>query len=212
MQRNIRYAMSLKLILVGDPSVGKTSLLNRIINQEYNANPPSTLGVDFTFRAIELESTVIKLQLWDTAGQEKYRSLINSYYKHSDGIILVFDLSDINSFKNLIENWLPKVVNHCGNLPPKLLFLGNKRDLKSVRSEIEESMVYKVRLEGIHDIILRDLDINKKIDYRDNLKKISFNLNGSNQFKKLFFDYYLFLIVQYSEMCVFLWIFIILIK
>lgn len=181
MKSGIRYALSLKLILVGDPSVGKTSLLGRIIDNSYKSNPPTTLGVDFSFRPIEIEGSKVKLQLWDTAGQEKYRSLINSYYKHSDGIIMVFDLSDMNSFENLVQNWLLKVVSHTGNIPPKLLILGNKKDLKEQRSDFEEVISVRAKLEGIHNIVLRDLDKNPMKQYKDRVEDLTYNLNGSKR-------------------------------
>ena len=71
----------------------------------------STIGVDFRFRSLRHNSKKIKLQIWDTAGQERYRTITNAYYKGADGIVLVFDLFDRSSFKNL-DNWLKEVDNH----------------------------------------------------------------------------------------------------
>ena len=127
---NIRYAMNMKLIFIGDPSVGKTSLLRRLTEDVYQPNSPSTLGVDFVFKDYEIKGTTVKLQIWDTAGQERYRSMIDSYYKHSQGIIMVFDLTDEQSFDNILNQWMPSIVSHLGNVNPKFLVLGNKKDPK----------------------------------------------------------------------------------
>ena len=98
-------------MLLGDSCVGKSCLLVRFADDEFNQNYVSTIGVDFRFRSLRHNNKKIKLQIWDTAGQERYRTITNAYYKGADGIVLVFDLFDRSSFTNL-DNWLKEVDNH----------------------------------------------------------------------------------------------------
>tara|TARA_B110000285_G_C14678214_1_gene403483 strand:+ start:145 stop:459 length:315 start_codon:yes stop_codon:yes gene_type:complete len=99
------------MVLLGDSCVGKSCLLVRFADDEFNQNYVSTIGVDFRFRSLRHNNKKIKLQIWDTAGQERYRTITNAYYKGADGIVLVFDLFDRSSFTNL-DNWLKEVDNH----------------------------------------------------------------------------------------------------
>jgi Ras-related protein Rab-1A len=178
MMSNIRYAMNMKLIFIGDPSVGKTSLLRRFTEDVYKPNSPSTLGVDFVFKDYEVKGTTVKLQIWDTAGQERYRSMIDSYYKHSQGIIMVFDLTDEQSFDNILNQWMPSIVSHLGNVNPKFLVLGNKKDLSNNRSQLFDLNQVKCQLEQLQIACFRDIDLNKISHYQDDLQKVSYNFNG----------------------------------
>ena len=180
MMSSIRYTMNMKLIFIGDPSVGKTSLLRRFTSEEdYDKNTPSTLGVDFTFKDFQVFEKTVKLQIWDTAGQEKYRSLINSYYRHSNGIIMVFDLTDKQSFENLLGRWIPTIVSNLGNMIPKFLILGNKQDLTMDRSQIFQENEIKVRTEQMSEACFRDMDLNAPQCYADDPNKVTFEFNGS---------------------------------
>tara|TARA_B110000285_G_C14757451_1_gene438041 strand:+ start:74 stop:409 length:336 start_codon:yes stop_codon:yes gene_type:complete len=106
--RKDNYDHFFKMVLLGDSSVGKSCLLVRFADDEFNQNYVSTIGVDFRFRSLQHNNKKIKLQIWDTAGQERYRTITSAYYKNSDGIILVFDLFKKESFDNL-DNWLKEV-------------------------------------------------------------------------------------------------------
>lgn len=178
MESKAWFEMNLKLVIVGDPSVGKTSLLKRIIDNEFSDKYTSTLGVDFSFKEINVRDSRIKLQIWDTAGQERYRSLITSYYKHTDGIILVFDLTDPQSFKNLLDNWLTHITNYLSGDFPKILIFGNKADLKLQKSTIMEHDTVKKQLESHNSCRLRDLELNKPMMYNDSTHNLEFNING----------------------------------
>lgn len=177
-----RFEMNLKIVIIGDPSVGKTSLLTRIISNKFEPKYTSTLGVDFSFKDLKVRNSRIKLQIWDTAGQEKYRSLITSYYKHTDGIIIVFDLSDENSFNNLLNSWVNHVTNYLHSDYPKLLILGNKKDLKMIRSVILEPSLVKQKLESHENCRMRDLEINSPIMHDDNPLDLEFNINGGTKY------------------------------
>ena len=170
--------MNLKLVIVGDPSVGKTSLLKRIIENKFSDKYISTLGVDFSFKEMNIRNSRVKLQIWDTAGQERYRSLITSYYKHTDGIILVFDLVDEQSFKNLLNSWLNHITNFLHGEYPKLLIFGNKLDKKLGASTFLDKDRVKTELESHNMCRLRDLELNKPLMYDDMPSNVEFNING----------------------------------
>mmetsp|Transcript_39 Transcript_39/g.105 ORF Transcript_39/g.105 Transcript_39/m.105 type:complete len:203 (-) Transcript_39:148-756(-) len=120
-----------KVLLIGDSAVGKSSLLLRFADDTYDAVYTSTIGVDFKIRTVRQDSRVIKLQLWDTAGQERFRTITQSYYRGSHGIIVVFDVTDRNSFNN-VKYWLEEVAKYSPRGVVKLL-VGNKCDLISKR-------------------------------------------------------------------------------
>ena len=121
------YDHFFKMVLLGDSCVGKSALLVRFADDEFNENYVSTIGVDFRFRSLRHKGKKIKLQIWDTAGQERYRTITNAYYKGADGIVLVFDLFDKKSFLSL-ENWL-KEVDAQAQPNIQIIVIANKLDL-----------------------------------------------------------------------------------
>ena len=128
-QRAVRkdYDHFFKMVLLGDSSVGKSCLLVRFADDDFNTNYVSTIGVDFRFKSLRHNGKKIKLQIWDTAGQERYRTITNAYYKGADGIILVFDLFDYDSFKHL-DSWLTEVDTHAKpNI--QIIVIANKYDI-----------------------------------------------------------------------------------
>ena len=125
------YDYVAKVVLVGDSNVGKSNLLGRFISNEFTTEKKPTLGVEFGTKIIVSHDKLIKVQIWDTAGQEKYKSITNSYYVHSKGAIVVFDISVKSSFDS-IEKWVHDVLEISGNNIP-LLLLGNKCDLTELR-------------------------------------------------------------------------------
>lgn len=96
------YEYLLKILLVGDTAVGKTSLFNKYITNKFKTDTASTVGVEFTTKNVILEvneqEVNIKLQLWDTAGQERYRSMTHAYYRGAAGALLVYDITNSESF------------------------------------------------------------------------------------------------------------------
>ena len=145
--------LKLKIILVGDSSVGKSSILLKYDSNTFLDIYNATIGMDFIYKDVQVDGIKIKLQVMDTAGQEKYRSMIPSYFKGVDGIFLVFDLSQRSSFDSL-DNWIKIIGNYFNITPNNLILLGNKSDLSEIRAvDKEEIDTFK--------------DKNKNIEYRE---------------------------------------------
>ena len=118
-----------KIVLIGDTSVGKSCLLTRFADDQFTDNYVTTIGVDFRFKTMIVMDKIIKVQVWDTAGEERYRSITNAYYRGAEGILIVFDLTNEESFKS-IQNWINEVTVFTGK-DVIIICLGNKSDLKS---------------------------------------------------------------------------------
>ncbi|KMT07912.1 hypothetical protein BVRB_6g145160 [Beta vulgaris subsp. vulgaris] len=121
------YDYLFKLLLIGDSSVGKSCLLLRFADDSYVDSYISTIGVDFKIRTVELDSKTVKLQIWDTAGQERFRTITSSYYRGAHGIIIVYDVTEMESFNN-VKQWLNEIDRYANESVCKLL-VGNKCDL-----------------------------------------------------------------------------------
>lgn len=129
-----------KFLIIGDSNVGKSCLLMRFADDNFTDTYISTIGIDFSVRTIEHKKQVIKLQIWDCAGQERFRSIVASYYKGAHGVILAYSVADRNSFDN-IKNWYADCKRYC-NDNVNFIIVGTKKDLdknrKVLYSEGEE--------------------------------------------------------------------------
>ena len=131
-----------KVILLGDASVGKTSLLNKYIKNEFSLNYKTTIGADFLTKTLQRENSLVNLQIWDTAGSEKFHSIGTGFYRNCEACILVFDLTNQDSFKN-VEEWrkifLKNYTPPDENKFPFALFC-NKNDMTSDIKVTEEDI------------------------------------------------------------------------
>mmetsp|Transcript_100652 Transcript_100652/g.252335 ORF Transcript_100652/g.252335 Transcript_100652/m.252335 type:complete len:205 (-) Transcript_100652:81-695(-) len=123
------YDYLFKLLLIGDSGVGKSCLLLRFADDTYTESYISTIGVDFKIRTLELDGKTVKLQIWDTAGQERFRTITSSYYRGAMGIIIVYDVTDKESFNHVVD-WMKEIDKYASDQVNKLL-IGNKSDLAS---------------------------------------------------------------------------------
>ena len=133
----------IKIIVVGDSGVGKTNLINRFATDKFDTNSKATIGVEFVYKTLKIGKEVIKVEVWDTAGQERYRSITSSYYKGARGAIIVYDITNDDSFHN-VESWMNEVVKK-GKKDIQFLLLGNKSDLVNDRLVSEEKGIEKAR-------------------------------------------------------------------
>ena len=131
MIEDTNYDMIIKLVIVGDSSVGKTNLLLRYADDKFDANQKPTIGMDFLSRDIVIGKHSVKVQFWDTAGQEKYKAIASSYYKVASGVILVYDISRRETFQKL-DSWYNEILNFT-NKGLKIMLIGNKIDLETER-------------------------------------------------------------------------------
>ncbi len=126
-----RSDIIIKIVIMGEASVGKTNLLTRYIWDRFDDCQKPTIGMDFLSKDLVVDNCNIKVQFWDTAGQEKYRSLASSYYKIANGAILVYDVTNKDSFDR-INRWLEEIRNNTSK-DIKIMLIGNKNDLMDSR-------------------------------------------------------------------------------
>ncbi|XP_008331201.1 ras-related protein Rab-6A [Cynoglossus semilaevis] len=126
-----------KLVFLGEQSVGKTSLITRFMYDSFDNTYQATIGIDFLSKTMYLEDRTIRLQLWDTAGQERFRSLIPSYIRDSAAAVVVYDITNVNSFQQTTK-WIDDVRTERGG-DVIIMLVGNKTDLADKRQvSIEE--------------------------------------------------------------------------
>ncbi|KAJ1451194.1 ras family-domain-containing protein [Pelagophyceae sp. CCMP2097] len=138
MQSSARpFDIQIKLLMIGDSAVGKTSLLLRYANDTFSSTFITTIGIDFKIKTIDLDGKRVKLQIWDTAGQEQFRTITRSYFRGAQGIVLVYDITDRGTF-NSVRSWMAQISDHADAQVNRVL-VANKCDYESARQvSIEE--------------------------------------------------------------------------
>ena len=131
-----QYDLSFKVIVIGDSGVGKSCLTNKATHNIFDENYNATVGFEFFTFNLKLNNKIIKLQIWDTCGQELYRSLITNFYRNSSLAIIVYAVNSQESF-NDVEMWLRELRTHSGP-DIKVILIGNKIDLESERKISKE--------------------------------------------------------------------------
>ncbi len=127
----------IQLITLGDTKVGKTSILKRYHEDSFTAHHLSTIGLDFIAPVMQLGGENVTVKIWDTAGQERFRTITQSFYKQAQGVMLVFDVTDENSFNNL-HAWMTSI-NENANANTIMYLIGNKVDLVDERKTPKET-------------------------------------------------------------------------
>ncbi|KAJ5076547.1 ras-related protein rab-37 [Anaeramoeba ignava] len=128
------FDFNFKVVLIGSPRVGKTSLIIKYIDGIYEAFRPTTVGVDFKYKDLKIDNKKVRLEIWDTAGEEQYRNpLTSSIYKNTDIAIIVFDLTVEGTLKE-VDYYIKEIENKC-RTEPLIVIAGNKCDL--IEDQIE---------------------------------------------------------------------------
>ena len=136
---NFSYNYLFKIALIGDSGTGKTSILLRFIDNSFKDDTKSTIGVDFKLVTLELEEKIYaKMQIWDTCGSERFKSLTSSFIKTCNAFILVFDLTRPVTFQN-IDHWINTIKENTS--PKFMILIGNKSDLTEQRSVPKEMII-----------------------------------------------------------------------
>lgn len=152
----------IKIILMGDAGVGKTSLIRKYTDNKFDEGYAYTIGIDFRVKEITLSNKErIRLQIWDTAGQECFRSITASYYKRADGIILVYDVTNMKTFQNL-EYWLKETQYYHSKSSVPLIIVGNKMDTLNENKQKEKILSLKKFVEE------KNNDRNRENNYKIN--------------------------------------------
>ena len=173
---NTNFDYLFKYIIIGDAAVGKSNLLLRYAHGQFKPEYQLTIGVEFGAKNIQIRNKIYRIQIWDTAGQENFRSITRAYYKNSVCALVVYDITNRDSFNN-VSTW----IEDCKNQSPKTIFMvlvGNKSDLQDKRQvNYEEGQELAERFQmlffetsakdgnNVEEIFLKSADeIAKKID------------------------------------------------
>mmetsp|Transcript_67361 Transcript_67361/g.60512 ORF Transcript_67361/g.60512 Transcript_67361/m.60512 type:complete len:211 (-) Transcript_67361:319-951(-) len=136
-----RKKVLLKVIILGDSGVGKTSLMNKFVNDKFSKQYKATIGADFLTKEILIDDKLVTMQIWDTAGQERFQSLGVAFYRGADSCILVYDITDQKSFDSL-DLWMDEFIAQAAPRNPKefpFVVLGNKSDLAKTKRQVADA-------------------------------------------------------------------------
>ncbi len=197
-----RTIYQLKIILVGDSSVGKTSLVNRFMGFEFQENYSCTINADFKIKSLTIDqSTGAELTVWDTCGQEKFRSITKLYFKDAHGVILVYDVNNENSFKGL-NIWLNEIKNNC-KVDVSIILVGNKIDIENRKISKEQGNDFALKnklmyietsskdginidspFENLTNDIIQKIKNNRDYDYNETVEQKLNKIRERNEIEK----------------------------
>jgi len=176
-----KYDILMKVILIGDSGVGKSCLLMRFSEDTFNQSFINTVGIDFKIKSIVVDDKIVKLQIYDTAGQERFRTITAAYYRGAQGVMLVYDVTDPSSFRN-IRDWVAGMMAHV-DPGCRMIIVGNKCDLDDRREVpevkgstlatefgfkfIETSAKTNLNVEDAFNILVREIKIRMDRDKED---------------------------------------------
>ena len=144
------FDITLKLLIVGGSGVGKTNFVNRFWNNEFNQMYMSTTGVDSKSKVIELKNKKVRIQIWDTAGQEKYKAITKNLFLKVMGALILYDITDESSFEKL-KTWVSTIKEECGR-HMQMIIVGNKSDLDEQRKTDKEDAMNFAKEQNIEYI------------------------------------------------------------
>lgn len=130
------YDYLFKCLIIGDSGIGKSSIVTRFVDNMFIDSYITTIGVDFKIKTLNINDKNVKLQIWDTAGQERFRTITTSYYRGAHIILLCYDITDRNSFNNLVL-WLNEIKKY-GSESVIIILCGTKLDMEEKRTVLVE--------------------------------------------------------------------------
>merc|ERR1711936_1158726 len=133
---NNRFDYIFKIVIIGDATCGKTSLMKRYVDKSFHCDTLTTIGVDFNIKTFTVDDTIVKLQIWDTAGQEKFAPIGSLYYRGAQAVLLTFDITNKKSFENVEkwrEKWEERLSGEEEDTEPVMVLVGCKTDLEDMR-------------------------------------------------------------------------------
>ena len=123
---------SYKVLLLGNSSVGKTCILIRFSEDTFNDNYEVTIGLNYRIKTITLDNTPIKMQIWDTSGEEKFKAIAKNFYRGAHGVLLIYDICQKSSFLD-VKGWIEQIIENTDNDDIVMILCGNKSDMEKER-------------------------------------------------------------------------------
>lgn len=157
--------IAIKVVIVGNGAVGKSSMIQRYCKGSFTKDYKKTIGVDFLERQIKVEEEEVRLMLWDTAGQEEFDAITKAYYRGAQACVLAFSTTDRDSFV-AINKWKKKVEDECGSIP--MVLVQNKIDLidqATVKPDEVESLARELRVRLYRTSVKEDLNVDQVFNY-----------------------------------------------
>ncbi|KAJ3444905.1 rab gtpase [Anaeramoeba flamelloides] len=180
---NQKYDYLVKLLLIGDSGVGKSSLLLRFVEDSFTPSFITTIGIDFKIKNVEMDGKKVKIQIWDTAGQERFRTITTAYYRGAHGIMLVYDVSNEKSFLN-VRNWIKNIETNASENVCKML-IANKADLteeKVVETSRGEQLAAEYGIPFFETSAKSNMNVNESfMQLTEMIKKQLFDSNENEE-------------------------------
>ena len=189
------YDERIQIIMVGESGVGKTSLIRRYTNNIFNTNHLETIGIEFFNKEERINDQIIQIKLWDTAGQEIFHSLTKNFYRKADGIIIVYDITNKESFDR-IQDWVKSVYDNTDTYKEiQMIIVGNKIDLEEKREVSKEEGMKIVKYfeidffeasaknaEGVRNFMIKIIEdiLNNKVNNRNSINIKNYK-NGDDE-------------------------------
>ncbi|MFX1450229.1 MAG: Rab family GTPase [Promethearchaeota archaeon] len=145
--------LSFKICIVGEPAVGKTSLIIRYIENKFQENYIPTLGVDFLTKKIIVgkSNTPVNLIIWDIGGDKIWKERLHLYVRGADGVLIIYDVTRLTTFQQSLEFWINQIEKYAGKIP--FMLVGNKNDLEELRKITYDQAVSELKKKGINDLL-----------------------------------------------------------
>ena len=168
--------ITFKILTIGESGVGKTCIAKRFVQDKFVKKHLVTIGVDYFAKTLHINNKDVKLKIWDTAGQERFKTLTAQYYKGADGIILVYDVSDEESYEK-IRDWMGQIALNTQKDDLGLVLLGNKCDLheRKVTKEMGDKLGEELKIKYFETSALSGQGINESFE---ELTRIIMNKRG----------------------------------